>query len=123
MSGPASGRYNIVPSFLLQPSPGVGVPFFVGGTMRYVAFDENFQVAMECGPIRARKVQDHVGNGRAWSITPLEGDRYVIEEDIPIMPRLAWTLPSPEPKSKVTLQYAEIPLPNQQWLFRPVLED
>ncbi|KAF9224811.1 hypothetical protein BS17DRAFT_779086 [Gyrodon lividus] len=44
MSGPTSGRYFIVPTFLFQPSPGVGTDLLLGGTEKSVVFDPKLQV-------------------------------------------------------------------------------
>jgi len=144
MSNFESARYYIVPAFPQQPDgPGVGVDLAVGGIERNVVFDGKFQVwnLVQVGPGKYNIVAetgwfsqasegDNRGNvvvretspNRPWSIT-LQDGTYVIAEDSPLIPKIVWTLNSQESKAKVILQVSEIPLPKQQWLIKPVLDN
>ncbi|KAF9224813.1 hypothetical protein BS17DRAFT_779089 [Gyrodon lividus] len=136
MSGPPSGRYIISPAFLLQPSPGVGTEFLIGGTEKPVVFDPKLQVwnvdEFEPGKYRITQdgwfSEDEAGNvvvkvntppGQVWLIRQFAENIHVIELDSPIIPRLFWTLRSAEPKSKVTISLPEETFSFQQWVFLP----
>ncbi|KAF9224812.1 hypothetical protein BS17DRAFT_779088 [Gyrodon lividus] len=135
MSGPASGRYIISPAFLKQPSPGVGTQPLVGTSVKPVVFDPELQVwtVDQFEPGKYRITQDGWFNeddggilvvkadtppGQVWLIRLFAENIYVIEQDSPLIPKLVWTLNSPQPESRVTVRPPEELFPFQQWVFR-----